>query len=71
MAAARASLSEVLTPEAYELLESREERLLRGCQEVIDRHGLPGYSIGRVQSFSSCSANRCVSGIVLLRIASS
>jgi glutamate-1-semialdehyde 2,1-aminomutase len=46
MAAARASLSEVLTPEAYELLESREDRLLRGCQEVIDRHGLPGYSIG-------------------------
>jgi glutamate-1-semialdehyde 2,1-aminomutase len=46
MAAARASLTEVLTPEAYELLESREERLLRGCQEVIDRHDLPGYSIG-------------------------
>jgi glutamate-1-semialdehyde 2,1-aminomutase len=46
MAAARASLTEVLTPEAYALLESREERLLRGCQEVIDRHGLPGYSIG-------------------------
>jgi glutamate-1-semialdehyde 2,1-aminomutase len=46
MAAARASLEEVLTPEAYDLIESREDRLLRGCQEVIDRYGLPGYSVG-------------------------
>ena len=46
MAAARASLTEVLTPDAYEHLDSLEERLLRGCQEVIDRHGLPGYSVG-------------------------
>jgi glutamate-1-semialdehyde 2,1-aminomutase len=46
MAAARASLTEVLTPDAYELIEAREERLLRGCQDVIDRHGLPGYAVG-------------------------
>src|SRR5438477_1612001 len=46
MAAARASLSEVLTHEAYELLEAREDRLLRGCQDVIDRHSLPGYAVG-------------------------
>ncbi|MGZ6728633.1 MAG: aspartate aminotransferase family protein [Gaiellaceae bacterium] len=46
MAAARASLSEVLTPEAYELLERLEERLLKGCQDVIERHGLPGYAVG-------------------------
>ena len=46
MAAARASLTEVLTPDAYEHLDSLEERLLRGCQDVIDRHGLPGYSVG-------------------------
>jgi glutamate-1-semialdehyde 2,1-aminomutase len=46
MAAARASLTEVLTPDAYEHLDSLEERLLRGCQEVIDRHGLPGYAVG-------------------------
>src|SRR5256714_5991334 len=37
MAAARASLTEVLVPEAYELLDSLEERLLRGCQDVIDK----------------------------------
>jgi glutamate-1-semialdehyde 2,1-aminomutase len=46
MAAARASLLEVLTPEAYRHLDSIEERLLSGCQEVIDRYGLPGYSVG-------------------------
>jgi glutamate-1-semialdehyde 2,1-aminomutase len=46
MAAARASLEEVLTAEAYETIEAREEHLLRDCQEVIERHGLPGYSVG-------------------------
>jgi glutamate-1-semialdehyde 2,1-aminomutase len=46
MAAARASLIEVLTPDAYEHLDALEERLLRGCQDVIDKHGLPGYSVG-------------------------
>jgi glutamate-1-semialdehyde 2,1-aminomutase len=46
MAATRASLEEVLTPDAYALLEAREDQLLRGCQEVIDRYGLPGYAVG-------------------------
>jgi glutamate-1-semialdehyde 2,1-aminomutase len=46
MAAARASLEQVLTPEAYEHIERLEERLLRGCQDVVDRYGLPGYSVG-------------------------
>ena len=46
MAAARASLLEVLTPAAYEHLEALEERLLTGCQDVIHRYGLPGYSVG-------------------------
>jgi glutamate-1-semialdehyde 2,1-aminomutase len=46
MAAARASLLEVLTPAAYEHLEAMEERLLTGCQDVIDRYGLSGYSVG-------------------------
>ena len=46
MAAARASLTEVLTPDAYDLLDSLEGRLLRGCEEVIERHGLPGYGVG-------------------------
>ena len=46
MAAARASLEQVLTPEAYVHLDALEERLLGGCQDVIDRYGLPGYSVG-------------------------
>ena len=46
MAAARATLDEVLTPDAYEQLESIDDRLVAGCQEVIDRYGLPGYAIG-------------------------
>jgi glutamate-1-semialdehyde 2,1-aminomutase len=46
MAAARASLLEVLTPAAYEHLEALEERLLTGCQAVIDRYALPGYAVG-------------------------
>ena len=46
MAAARASLLEVLTPEAYAHLDALEERLLAGCQGVIERYGLPGYAVG-------------------------
>jgi glutamate-1-semialdehyde 2,1-aminomutase len=46
MAAARASLLEVLTPEAYVHLDSIEQRLLDGCTQVLERHGLPGYSVG-------------------------
>jgi glutamate-1-semialdehyde 2,1-aminomutase len=46
MAAARASLSEVLTSEAYAHLDHLNDRLLAGCTEVIRRYDLPGYSIG-------------------------
>ena len=46
MAAARASLFEVLTPEAYAHLDRLNERLLAGCTAVIERHGLPGYAVG-------------------------
>jgi glutamate-1-semialdehyde 2,1-aminomutase len=46
MAAAKASLLEVLTPDAYVHLDRINERLLAGCRKVIDRHGLPGYSVG-------------------------
>ena len=44
MAAAQATLFEVLTPEAYAHLARLRERLEQGCQEVIDRHGLPAYA---------------------------
>jgi glutamate-1-semialdehyde 2,1-aminomutase len=46
MSAARANLLEVLTPDAYSHLDMLNERILAGCQEVIDQHGLPGYSVG-------------------------
>src|SRR4051812_34646568 len=46
MAASRASLLEVMTPEAYAHLDALNERILRGCREVIERHGVPGYGIG-------------------------
>jgi glutamate-1-semialdehyde 2,1-aminomutase len=46
MAAARASLTEVLTPEAYAHLDHLNDRLLSGCEAVIRRHNLPGYAVG-------------------------
>jgi glutamate-1-semialdehyde 2,1-aminomutase len=46
MAAARANLLEVLTPDAYAHLDELNAHILRGCQEVIERHNLPGYAIG-------------------------
>ena len=46
MAAARASLDQVLTPEAYVNLDALEDRLLGGRQDVIDRYRLPGHSVG-------------------------
>jgi glutamate-1-semialdehyde 2,1-aminomutase len=46
MAAARANLLEVLTPEAYQHLDHLNDRLLRGCEGVIEKHNLPGYAVG-------------------------
>ncbi|MEP6893600.1 MAG: aspartate aminotransferase family protein [Gaiellaceae bacterium] len=46
MAAARASLEQVLTPEAYVHLDHLNDRIVGGCQDVIDRYGLPGYAVG-------------------------
>src|SRR5271166_2813542 len=46
MAAARASLEEVLTPAAYAHLDALNERILGGCDAVIARYGLPGYAVG-------------------------
>jgi len=46
MAASRASLLEVLTPEAYEHLAALNDRIVGGCQRVVDEHRLPAYAIG-------------------------
>jgi glutamate-1-semialdehyde 2,1-aminomutase len=46
MAAAEATLTEVLIREAYRKLEETNERLKAACQDVIDRYGLPAYTEG-------------------------
>ncbi len=46
MAAARASLLEVLTPDAYVHLDALNDRIVSGCQAVVERYGLPGYAVG-------------------------
>jgi glutamate-1-semialdehyde 2,1-aminomutase len=46
MAAARANLTEVMTDDAYAHLDHLNERILRGCQAVIDDHGLDAYPVG-------------------------
>ncbi|MBX5469729.1 MAG: aspartate aminotransferase family protein [Thermoleophilaceae bacterium] len=46
MAAARASLLEVLTPEAYAHLDRLNDRIVAGCGEVVERYRLPAYTVG-------------------------
>jgi glutamate-1-semialdehyde 2,1-aminomutase len=46
MAAAEATLTEVLTDDAYERFEATNRKLLDGCQEIVDSFGLPAYTEG-------------------------
>jgi glutamate-1-semialdehyde 2,1-aminomutase len=46
MAAARASLYEVLTPEAHAHLDHLNARLLEGCGSIVEQYRLPGYPVG-------------------------
>ncbi|HEX8854691.1 MAG TPA: aspartate aminotransferase family protein [Thermoleophilaceae bacterium] len=46
MAAARANLQDVMTPDAYAHLHHLNDRILASCEEVVDRHGLPAYTVG-------------------------
>src|SRR5215211_1583032 len=46
MAAVRASLTEVLTPDGYRTLDHLNDRILTGCQQVIEKYNLPGYAVG-------------------------
>ncbi len=43
MAAARATLTEVLTDDAYRHLDVLRERQVAGCERVLAEYGLPGY----------------------------
>ncbi|MDR0416159.1 MAG: aspartate aminotransferase family protein [Propionibacteriaceae bacterium] len=46
MATAYASLTEVLTPDAYVWLNHLSDRIVEGCADVLRRYGLPGYALG-------------------------
>src|SRR3954452_23929241 len=46
MAATRASLTEVLTDDAYRTLDALNERILAGCTRVLGDYALPGYAVG-------------------------
>lgn len=46
MAAAEATLTKVLTDDVYERFEATNQRLLDGCQQIIDTYGLPAYTEG-------------------------
>jgi glutamate-1-semialdehyde 2,1-aminomutase len=46
MAAARANLLEVMTPDAYAHLDHLNDRILSGCDAVIEKYELPAYTVG-------------------------
>jgi glutamate-1-semialdehyde 2,1-aminomutase len=46
MAAAEATLRDVLTPDAYEQLHGLNERLMEGCERIIAEYGLPAHTVG-------------------------
>jgi glutamate-1-semialdehyde 2,1-aminomutase len=46
MAAAQATLTEVLTDEAYARLHAANRRLMAGCERVIAEYGLPAHTVG-------------------------
>jgi glutamate-1-semialdehyde 2,1-aminomutase len=46
MAAARASMEEVMTPEAYRHLDSLNEKLIEKCDAVCAKYDFPGYTVG-------------------------
>jgi len=46
MAAAQATLLDVLTADAYEQLHAANEKLMAGCERVIAEYGLPAHTVG-------------------------
>jgi glutamate-1-semialdehyde 2,1-aminomutase len=46
MAAAEATLTQVLVGDVYDRFEETNRHLLDRCQEIIDAHGLPAYTEG-------------------------
>jgi glutamate-1-semialdehyde 2,1-aminomutase len=46
MAAAEAALTRVLTPDAYAKLHADNEKLMAGCDRIIEHYGLPAHTVG-------------------------
>jgi glutamate-1-semialdehyde 2,1-aminomutase len=46
MAAAQATLIEVLTADAYGQLHAANEKLMAGCERIIAEYGLPAHTVG-------------------------
>ena len=46
MAAARASLERVMTPDAYKYLNYLNDRLIKECNAVCAKYDFPGYTVG-------------------------
>jgi glutamate-1-semialdehyde 2,1-aminomutase len=46
MAAAQATLIDVLTPDAYRQLHRANETLMAGCERIIAEHDLPAHTVG-------------------------
>src|SRR3954453_12202156 len=46
MAAAEATLTQVLTDEAYARLHAANRQLMAGCERVIAKYGLPAHTVG-------------------------
>jgi glutamate-1-semialdehyde 2,1-aminomutase len=46
MAAAKATLCDVLTDEAYARLHAANKKLMDGCERVIAQYGLPAHTVG-------------------------
>jgi glutamate-1-semialdehyde 2,1-aminomutase len=46
MAAARASLEEVMTPDAYAHLDRINDQLIEKCDAICEKYGFPGHTVG-------------------------
>ena len=55
MAAAQATLTEVLDDVAYERLHAANQRLMAGCERVIAEYGLPAHTVGMGSKGCVCS----------------
>jgi glutamate-1-semialdehyde 2,1-aminomutase len=56
MAAARASLEQVMTPDAYKHLNHLNDRLIAECDAVCAKYDFPGYTVGISSSYVNLPA---------------